>query len=207
MLLAAGLALAETGDNRQPAEPLLANAQLQPQPGLLVRWDPARSWGSSLLVDTMTDVSERLAWLIPDADPLLVGDISRRGGGWLFGHKTHHLGVDADVGIFTTGGRQPMSGFKSVHPDDVDLEATWLLIRELVDTGTVHFMLLDQRHIDALRDYLIEEHGMAPEHVDPIFPIPDRTIPWSERGIVRHAPNHSSHLHVRITREAPGADP
>ncbi len=182
-----------------------AVAQLPDLPGLVDRWDARRAWGTPLLVDTILDATERLAWDHPDWDPVVVGDISRRGGGALFGHRTHDLGIDADLGLFVKGGQQP-DGFSDVRARDLDAEATWTLINALLDTGNVQFILLDQRHIDRLRAYAVHDLGVPPDEVDAILVAPSTRLKWDRRGVVRHAPNHRSHLHVRIT-PAPGRVP
>jgi len=177
----------------------MARAQLPYQEGFLERWDARRSYGSWLLVQTLTDVSERLAWELPHADPLMVGDISRRGGGRMPGHKTHDKGVDADVGLYMRGGRQPLGGFLELRPRELDVDATWATIRALLDTGNVQHILLDQDHIERLRSHLVHEVGMDPADVDAIFMKPGTRPDWRLRGVVTHAPKHRSHLHVRIT--------
>jgi len=120
----------------------------------------------------------------------------------MYGHRTHHAGTDVDIGLYTGQGEQPLGGFVDVKPSELDLEANWALIRTLLNTDRVSFILLDQRHIDRLRAYLLEDLDMPAELVDPIFPEVDKRIPWTERGVVRHAPNHRSHLHVRIHHNA-----
>lgn len=151
---------------------------------------------------TLLQAAEQLAWDHPSWDPITVGDISQRGGGPMFGHTTHDIGIDADLGLFVTGGRQP-NGFVDLSPDVLDVHATWTLISALRDTGNIQFILLDQGHIDRLRAHALDTMAMSPEAVDAIF-IP-RNTPLSARlrGVVRHAPNHSSHLHVRITSPPP----
>jgi murein endopeptidase len=181
---------------------LFASHQLPLESGLYYRWDPNRSWGQSVLVDTIRSASEDLAWILPDADPLLIGDVSRRGGGRMFGHRTHHAGTDVDIGLYTGEGEQPLGGFIDVRPTELDLAANWAVIRTLLNTDRVSFILLDQSHIDRLRAYLIEDLMMDASLVDPIFPVTDRNTPWDARGVVRHAPNHRSHLHVRIHHNA-----
>jgi murein endopeptidase len=166
------------------------------------RWDAKRAWGTPLLVGTLLSVSERLAWDHPHWDPITIGDMSRRGGGPLFGHKTHDLGIDADLGLFVDGGRQ-QDGFLDVRPDDLDVAATWTLVNALLDTGNVQFILLDQRHIDRLRSYALDELGLDSLEVDAILVPPSTRLGWAQRGVVRHAPNHRSHLHVRVTPPPP----
>ena len=198
LLATLNLAAATPVDAVPEATDYVAGHQLPRADGLHIRWDPERSWGASTLVSTIEDVSLRLAWILPDADPLVVGDMSKEGGGWLWGHKTHDRGVDADIGLFYDNGKQSMGGFVDVTPERLDVAATWRLISELLDTDQVQFMLLDQVHIDALRAHLLDDLGMSLAEVEPIFPTPDKRLPWALRGVVRHAPSHRSHLHVRI---------
>ncbi len=197
LLLGALLAGPAQADDGAPA--YRAAHQVPQVPGLLLRWDPARSWGTSALVDTLHAVARRLAFELPTADPLLVGDVSRRGGGRLSGHITHHLGMDADIGLFTGDGEQPLGGFLDVAPAALDARANWFLIRALLDTGRVHYILLDQGHIDRIRSFAEIELGVERDVLDAIFPSPDARIPWERFGVVRHAPNHRSHLHVRVS--------
>lgn len=178
-----------------------ARHQVPQQQGLLLRWDPARSWGTSRLVNTLESVSHRMAFELPHAEPLLVGDVSKRGGGTLYGHRTHHLGVDADLGLYTGRGEQPLGGFLDVRTEDLDLRANWALIRALLDSPDVAFILLDQEHIDAIKQYALEEVGIDPQLAERIFPPADTLVSWESRGVVRHAPNHRSHLHVRVSPE------
>jgi len=180
------------------ARPLMANAQLPAAEGLYERWDPERSYGSWLALTTLRDVSERLAWELPLADPILVGDLSRRGGGGMAGHKTHDKGIDADLGLYMRGGRQPLGGFVDVRPHELDAAATWAMVRALLDTGNVHFILLDQALIDVLKAHVQRHEGLTPREAEAIFP--GGPVDWRRRGVVNHAPNHRSHLHVRITR-------
>ncbi len=196
-LLAAALAPALAGDGR----PYYAGYQLPPADGLYERWDPRRSWGAEHMIEALQAVAHRVAFQLPLADPIFIGDISRRGGGRLPGHKTHHLGIDVDIGLFMGDGQQPLGGFVSLLPHELDVRSNWVLLTALLDTGQVKFVLLDEGHIQVLRKYALEEVGLDKGTVDDLFPPPGTWIPWKRRGVVRHAPNHASHMHVRLVGE------
>ena len=195
--LLAHLALAADLDSVD-ARMAVAAHQLEQRPGVYLRWDPVRSWGTSLLINVLDEVAHRVAAELPLADPLLVGDISRRGGGWMPGHITHHVGIDADIGLFTSDGLQPLEGFIDMPSEELDLHANWVLIRALLDTEQVVFILLDQEHIDRMREYVVAWEGLSEEEAEAIFLRSGDRLPWDTRGVLRHAPNHKSHLHVRI---------
>lgn len=175
-----------------------ANWQLPRADGLYERWDPDRAWASAHVISTLQAVAERMALELPLADPLMIGDISRRGGGRLEGHLTHGLGIDVDIGLFMDDGHQPLGGFVDVTPERLDLYATWMLIRSLLDTGQVQFILLDQSLIDVIRDYILHDVGLDRQVVDSLCPPASRRLTWKVRNVMRHAPNHKSHLHVRL---------
>ncbi|MEN0062512.1 MAG: penicillin-insensitive murein endopeptidase [Myxococcota bacterium] len=183
----------------QSNRPYYAGYQLPPADGLYERWDARRSWGALHMVESLQQVANRVAFQLPLADPLLIGDISRRGGGPLPGHQTHHLGIDVDIGLFMGSGQQPLGGPIDLLPHELDVASTWVLITALLDTGQVQYMLLDRGHIDVLRRYALEEVGLDPQTVDQLFPPRGTPLVWRRRGVIRHAPNHESHLHVRLT--------
>lgn len=179
-----------------------ASVQLPDAPGLHDRWDAARAWGTPLLVETLVTSMERIAWDHPEWDPMIVGDLSTRGGGPMFGHKTHDRGIDADLSLFIRGGRT-LSGFEDLTPSMIDAAATWTVIETLLDSGNVQFILLDQGHIDRLARYLERDLHWSRADIAAVLLPRDSRVPWSARGVVRHAPNHASHLHVRVTPNPP----
>ncbi len=201
LLVCASTARADSGD--PDATRFFAGWQLPSADGLYERWDPRRSWGASHVVAALQEVAHRVAFELPLADPLMIGDISRRGGGRMPGHRTHDKGIDVDVGLYMTDQRQPLGGFLDLRPHQLDVHANWVLITALLDTGQVQHVLLDQGHIDRLRRYALDEVGLDEASVDRIFPPRGTRIRWQETGVVRHAPNHRSHLHVRL---APPSD-
>lgn len=186
------------GPTNDPAFKFAATWQLPKQDGLYQRWDPNRSFASAHVVSTIQVVAERLALELPLADPLMIGDISRKGGGHMEGHTTHHLGIDVDIGLFMDDARQPLGGFVDVAPERLDVHATWVLIRALLDTGQLQFGLLDQSLIEVLRAYVLTNVGLDKSSVEAIFPPATRRLTWSVRNVIRHAPNHKNHLHARF---------
>ena len=165
---------------------------------LLQVFQPYRSFGTPTLVDTLVEASGRLAREYPAADPIFVGDLSLHRGGALPPHRWHHDGRSADVGLFAFDGQQPVHGFERVWSQELDVEKTWAFIAALLDTGAVEHILLDQAHIRRIRRYLRDQDRMSPEEMAAIFPPADTPRVWSLHGIVRHAPRHADHMHVRV---------
>jgi DNA-binding phage protein len=174
--------------------------ELPELPSLYRKASPDASMGTRLLVDTIVAAGEQMAWHLPQGSPFVVGDLSRPQGGRFGGHKSHDAGLDADIGIYGPGGTQGQ-WFADLDPDVLDVEATWLLIRSLLDTGNVQRILLDRGHIERLRAYLAAEDELSQAEIDRIFP-PDGTPRlWEMSGVVRHAANHRNHLHLTVICE------
>lgn len=172
--------------------------QLPRNPALYKRWHPEKAWGTAEMIETLTSAAEEMAWQMPEADPIVVGDISTRRGGRLEGHKSHRGGVDADIGLYWGEGRMFMQGFMDVSPRDLDAEANWLLIQAMLETGHVERILLDNGLVRRLRRHVVNEGYLTSEEAWRIFPSPATGEMWRLKGVVHHSPGHRHHMHVRV---------
>lgn len=175
-------------------------------PDLVHRYDPSRSYGTQTLVDVLVGSAQQVAWLLPDADPVFVGDMSTKYGGRLGGHRQHQDGLDADVGLYTLGHQQPSAGFQDVSPSRLDVEATWYLLRAMLDTGLVDYILLDPLLIDRLKKHVATVEKLPPAELDRLFSASGSSWP-REPGFIRGAANHRNHFHVRLRCGRPGDAP
>ncbi len=180
---------------------LADGVQLPDNPALYTIWDARNAWGTPRLIDVLTDVSEEMLWKVPDADPLMIGDMSRRGGGYLHGHRSHRGGLDADVGIYSGHAQQSTTGLRTVAVSDLDLDTNLTFVLTLLGTGEVERILLDRGHIAALRRYAIDSGRLTEEEAHRIFILPGDGLdvsPFSLDGVVHHVPGHKHHFHVRV---------
>ncbi len=174
---------------------LLHDGVLLPDlPLFYARMQAPHAWGTREMVDLLVDSAAHMHWLMPEADPIAVGEISAPHGGALYGHKSHRGGVDADVGLFKTGGKQAQHQFDNPGAD-FDVEANWAFIATMIDSGRVDMILLDRAHISRLRAYALRAGLLTDEEADQVFVGEDA---WSKSGVIRHAPGHHDHLHVRV---------
>ncbi|MES2644091.1 MAG: penicillin-insensitive murein endopeptidase [Myxococcota bacterium] len=172
--------------------------QLPDLPLFYVRAQPNGAWGSPAMIDLLVEAGRHMSWLLPQASPFVVGDISSQRGGYLAGHLSHRGGIDADVGIYKKGGWQHSRGFTLLAPSELDVEATWTLISTMLSTNNVHFILLDRKHIDRLHAYVLSAGLLTDDEAARIFPAEGTRAVWENTGILRHAPHHQDHLHVRV---------
>ena len=171
--------------------------QLPDLPLFFTRTQADHAWGSREMVELLVDTARHMRWLMPDASSITIGEISRQRGGELSGHKTHRGGVDADVGIYLSGGRQQAGMFLDPGPREFDVEANWALISAMLDTGRVDMLLLDHSHIARLKAYTLEAGLLTEEEASQIF-LGDHRGNYRATGVIRHAPAHRDHLHVRV---------
>jgi murein endopeptidase len=178
---------------------LVHGVQLPEIPSLFLRWSADRSYGEQYLVDTLLYAAEEMRWRSPDVEPITIGDMSARYGGTLDGHKTHNSGIDADVGLYLYDGRQATrAGFIEATPQTLDLEHTWQLVKIFLDTDRIDFILLDQRLIDALQDYVVANELLSSEELARVFLPATTPRPWEHHGYLRNASGHKNHMHVRV---------
>ena len=157
-ILLAALALAALA--AAPAEARLRDAVQFPAESFdFVTWDPVlkqtpnrgwRRWGTTKLVETTELVLRGYRDAHPDAPRVLVGDLSRRHGGWFgaryggLGHASHQTGLDVDVYYPRLDGLERAAR----RPDQVDR----VLAQELVD-----------RFVELRRDQGLRRPARAPE--------------------------------------------
>ena len=94
---------------------LIDGVQLPTQSPYWVTWDPAldrvpdrgyRRYGTAKLIHLLLAVTQAYHEAYPDASRLVIGDISRHGGGPLDEHASHQSGLDVDVYYPRRDGRE-----------------------------------------------------------------------------------------------------
>jgi penicillin-insensitive murein endopeptidase len=81
---------------------LSGGVPLRERDELRLRWPEGPRWALPALVTMLERASRQVHRLFPGS-VLLVGDLSRQGGGMLSGHASHESGRDADVGFYYAG--------------------------------------------------------------------------------------------------------
>ncbi len=174
----------------RPSSGRLMNG-VQPEPSSLLELvDPAHAFGTTETVSYLMTALNRVAELHPNTPKAFVGDLSAPRGGPLSPHVSHQSGRDVDLGFFVLGAHQ--SWYQRATPKNLDLPRTWTLIRTLVTDTDIEMILIDQSLFAPLIDYAISV-GEDPTWVRSLF-----AIQGSRRPLVRHAPGHATHLHLRF---------
>ena len=155
-----------------------------------------RSWGTFLAITHLMEVFADHARHYPKAAPLVVGDISRKGGGMLPPHASHRRGRDVDI-------RFPLKietkHYVAASPKTLDVKRTWDLIERFIKTGDVVYIFVDYKLQKALYEHVERQRRFSSKQLREYFQYPRGRR--SMLGIIRHEPGHSTHMHVRFTRE------
>lgn len=143
--------------------------------------------GSSSTVEALLRAIVRYQRRMGLREPLGIGDISREGGGALYGHKSHQSGRDVDIAI-------PRRAGDGLSADDVDWRALGLLIEALTEEGSVDAIFLDYEHQGRLVSTSSDPRMRSLVQWRAGTGVEDR----QREGLVRHAPGHVGHVHVRF---------
>jgi murein endopeptidase len=180
-----GLGSASIGTPTRGA--LWGAVQLLPSEGIETAGN--HPWGTDVAVHSIERAVREVRRCFPDTPKLFVGDISRQTGGWLRPHKSHQSGLDADVGYYYTNGA---AWFQHATADNLDVARTWAMIVSFIEGGHVEVIFVDRTVQRLLRTHA-ESIGETRVALDEVFQSDDR-----RDTLVRHAPGHTSHFHVRF---------
>jgi murein endopeptidase len=163
-ILLAALGLAALPSPAAPAEGRLRHGVQFPAESFdFVTWDPVlkqtpnrgwRRWGTPKLVETTEIVLRAYRDAHPDAPRVLVGDLSRRYGGWFgaryggLGHASHQTGLDVDI-YYPRLDRLERAARR---PDQVDRVLAQDLVDRFVNFGAIKVFVGPHVHLSGRRN-------------------------------------------------------
>ncbi len=150
-------------------------------------------WGTERTVAIVQWAARELIRIHPSDGGVVIGALSREGGGRLGGHSSHQSGRDVDIGYLGSSGS--MRQFEVMTGSNLDIERSWTLIGALLHTGEVVYLFMDYNLQARFHRYLDDE-GVDAETLARIFQYPAGR--GARRGIIRHASGHGDHFHVRF---------
>jgi murein endopeptidase len=161
---------------------------------------PERAFGTRAAIDQVVSAIRAVRRKFPRVHPLAIGDFSARHGGPLSMHGSHQSGRDADIGFYFR--KKPRSyprSFVVATADNIDFPATWALISALLrgagKPGGVERIYLTYQ-TQALFYRLARKHKVPRARLDEWFQYPHGRR--AARGLIRHWPGHTEHIHVRF---------
>ncbi len=150
---------------------------------------PSGAFGTQETIDFLSAALAKVHREFPGTPPLALGHISAEHGGHLKPHVSHQAGRDVDIGFFYRSGSE---WYRRGTADNLDLERNWAFVRALVTETDVDMILVDQSIQELLQKHA-RSIGEDAAWVDGLF-----HGARGQRAIVRHAPGHGTHFHVRF---------
>lgn len=160
--------------------------------GWVIR-DWSRAWAMPHTVRRLTAGMRYVANRYPGASPMMIGDMSRFGGGRMRPHRSHQSGRDADVTYYSRNPVPLTQQFWDARTSDFDVARTWALFRYWLKRDWAEFIFADRAIQRMLADYAYSV-GEDPEFVQRVFEVEGGGM----RSIIRHSPGHANHFHVRF---------
>ncbi len=165
--------------------------RLEPGDGFVLA-NKKRAWGTRLAVYQLSRIMAMYQQRFPKEMPVIVRDMSKKGGGLLSGHNSHIDGRDVDIPLILN----KVGKITSETVRTVDAEKTWFLVQTLVNTCDTEFIFVDRKIQKILIDHAVTS-GYPAKMLDLIFQYPSKKM----KGLVLHWPKHKDHLHVRFRKE------
>jgi penicillin-insensitive murein endopeptidase len=152
--------------------------------------DPRHAFGTRETLDYLARALQQVHRTWPDTPPLDLGHISAERGGPLSPHLSHQSGRDVDISFYySTGARW----YARASEKNLDLSRTWAFVRALVTETDIEMILVDHSIQALLLKYALA-HGEDEEWAKSLF----QGTSGGRLPIVRHAPGHATHLHLRF---------
>lgn len=181
-----GLSVGAPGKGR-----LMNGVQLPKNEQLYKIRNPTRSYGSS---HTVTLLQKAIANFRRDSGferEIVICDMSAKRGGRISPHNSHRSGRDVDIRLPLKEGI-PL-GTIPLKTTQVDWNATWELIKALLETSEVQYIFL-ARNRQKILYHIAQEDGTDPEQLKKTLQYPNR----DRKAIIRHSTGHIKHIHVRF---------
>lgn len=151
---------------------------------------PSGAWGTQETLDALTVALSRVHEQFPGTAPLALGDISGKNGGPSHPHVSHQSGRDVDIAYFYNDGA---GWYARGSAKNLDLPRTWAFVRALIAETDIDLILIDHS-IQVLLEEYAKQHGEDQSWLSGIF----RGVPGKLRPLIRHAPGHATHIHIRF---------
>ena len=150
---------------------------------------PGGAWGTQETLDYLNTAVQAVQDEFPDTPPLALGDIGARHGGPLRPHISHQAGRDLDISFYYRDGAK---WYARGTRDNLDFPRLWAFVRALIAETDIDLILLDHGLQEPLKAYAASIRE-DPVWLDQVFQGKGAT-----RAIIRHAPGHATHLHLRF---------
>ncbi len=153
------------------------------------------NYGTPEMLQAIKEATAAVFEKFPKTPKLVIGDLSRKGGGPLKPHKSHQSGRDADIGYFIKGIKQP-TRLMRIKARQLDVPRTWTFISKLLENDQVEYLFIDYGLQKPLYKYAEKKMGLSKKRLLKLFAYPRGRR--AHLGIIRHIRGHDTHMHLRF---------
>ncbi len=172
----------------------LTDAEPMPPGDNYVTLYPHRSFGTYYTVSEITRVMDAYKVRYPEADPVIIGDLSFRTGRRIQPHKSHQSGRDVDITFPRTNQPPNYRRFHPITRRTLDIEKSLWMLKSFIDGGQIEYIFVD-RHFQYLLAKEAEKQGAPKEWIEKTFQYPHHK---GTAALIRHARGHRDHFHIRF---------
>jgi penicillin-insensitive murein endopeptidase len=151
---------------------------------------PGSAWATRETLAFLGIALSKVHEQFPETRALALGDISGQNGGPARPHISHQSGRDVDIAYFYSDSAR---WYARGTVKNLDLPRNWAFVRALIADTDVDLILID-RSIQVLLEKYALEQGEDSAWLSSVF----RGTPGRLRPIIRHAPGHATHIHIRF---------
>ena len=185
----------------------------------------AHTFAASHVVTRLIDAVGIVQRSLGGTPDLVLGDISRKGGGRFPPHRSHQNGLDVDLGYYHLG-EVSKDRFTKITKRNFDKVRTWALIKRLLESGEVQYIFMSTSVQKMLRPFMLarrqrdaawcmrfikalshrKRYG-KPRNLRAKYGMDAGWVrcvkrSFGHRGfsnaLIRHAKGHDDHIHVRF---------
>jgi len=171
---------------------LRRGVQIPDNPVLYTIRNPDHAYGSTHAIGVLQQALATFRIRTGYEPPVVLWDMSTKSGGRYGPHRSHRSGRDIDIGLPVRTETVRKAG-QVITKKSVDWTAMWHMIRALIETNEVRYVFLS-RIQQAPLYRAAKACGATNAELDRIMQYPR----VKKVGIVRDAPGHTGHLHVRF---------
>jgi len=164
-------------------------------PGYRLRF-PRNAYGVEGVLKTLKTCARRVKDAFPGTHDILIGDLSRPGGGRFPPHESHQSGRDVDVGYYLASNVQNATMHR-VRSGEVDYAKTWALLRCHITADVATRVYMDRNIQVGMVEWLRKKRSVDEGQIQRLF-----EVEGGEEALIRHAKNHDTHFHVRFACDA-----
>lgn len=154
---------------------------------------PHRAFGTYYTISAIKRVFDGYALAYPDAEKVMIGDLSWRTGRRIKPHVSHQTGRDVDITYPRANLPPDYNRFHRIRRKELDAARTLWLVREFISSGTIEYIFMD-RWVQRLVYKEAARQGAPQEWLDAVFEYPK----YGGKALVRRAKGHDDHMHIRF---------